>query len=118
MTLKCSTAFFFVKHIDPKEPNSSKNKQKGPLKAALFNNQKQCRLCCVCFSSLFGFDAGAVSLALCIDVAFHEFNNRQRRVVASAEASLHDADVAAVAGCIASSQRIEQLCNELNVANS
>ena len=113
MALNKSWCNFHQQTIEATNRQIKRAAQGGP-----FYNQNRRRLRCVCFSSLFGFNAGAVSLALCINIAFHEFDNSQRRVVASAEASLHDADIAAVAGRIAGGQRIEQLCYELNVANS
>src|SRR5271157_102418 len=55
-------------------------------------------------------------LALGLDVAVDELDHRYRRVVAGAEARLHDAGVAAVAALVARAEDVDQLLDEVGVA--
>src|SRR5271157_6280726 len=57
-------------------------------------------------------------LALGLDVAVDELDHRQRRVVAGAEARLHDAGVAAVAVLVARADDVDQLGDEVGVAQA
>src|SRR6218665_965396 len=64
------------------------------------------------FSSFcFGGNASLVGCALGVHVALNELDDGERSVVALTEAGLHDAKVAAVAGCVTRSDRVEQLAN-------
>src|SRR3974390_3787865 len=56
-------------------------------------------------------------LTLCIDVAVDEFDHGARRVVAGAEARLHDAGVAAVPLLVARGENLEELLHHRDVAD-
>src|SRR5690606_28228861 len=66
------------------------------------------RLCGFCSFRL-GSNASLVGCALRVNVPLDELDDGHRSIVALAVASLHDTQVAAVAGCVARSDGVEQL---------
>src|SRR5271163_575740 len=71
-------------------------------------------------SALGGFPGGhwAGILALGLDVAVDELNHRHRGVVALTETSLHDAGIPAIAGLVARAEDIDQLLDQIRVAQA